>query len=104
MLFEINYGHKHPDVSDNNSREREGVDFIINSDAHFTDTVGDLRYGSEVVAELKIDPDHSQLFRWGRTYPVGQEAQGIHILIITGYLEWQVPGSKLPGGHGLLLC
>ncbi|HQD90445.1 MAG TPA: PHP domain-containing protein [Syntrophomonadaceae bacterium] len=57
VLFEINCGHKHPHVSDIIIAEREGVDFIINSDAHFTDTVGDLRYGSEVVAELKIDPD-----------------------------------------------
>jgi len=31
------------------------VDFIINSDAHFTDTVGDLRYGSDIVAQLDID-------------------------------------------------
>ena len=55
VLFEINCAHEHPDVSDIMIAERSGVDFIINSDAHFTDTVGDLRYGNEVVAELDID-------------------------------------------------
>lgn len=57
VLFEINCGHEHPDVSDIIIAEREGVTFIVDSDAHFTGTVGDLRYGSEVIAALEIDTE-----------------------------------------------
>ncbi|KUG03846.1 histidinol phosphatase [hydrocarbon metagenome] len=55
VLFEINCGHKHPQISDIIEAERVGVDFIINSDSHFTATVGNLDYGSWVVDRLGID-------------------------------------------------
>lgn len=57
VLFEINCGHEHPDVSDIIIAEREGVSFIVNSDAHFTETVGRLRYGSEIIDLLEIEPE-----------------------------------------------
>ncbi len=57
VLFEINCGHKHPPISDIIEVNRVGVDFIINSDAHFPATVGDLDYGSWVADKLGIDDE-----------------------------------------------
>lgn len=56
VLFEINCGHEHPDISDIMKVERIGVDFIIDSDAHFPETVGDLSYGEYIINRLDIDP------------------------------------------------
>lgn len=55
VLFEINCGHEHPDLSDIIKAERIGVDFIINSDAHFSKTVGELSYGEYIVNRLGIE-------------------------------------------------
>ncbi len=55
VLFEINCGHKYPSISDIIEAKRIGVDFIINSDSHFSATVGRLDYGSWVVDKLGID-------------------------------------------------
>lgn len=55
VLFEINCGHEHPRVSAIIIAERVGVDFIISSDAHFTDTVGNFDYGEEIITRLGID-------------------------------------------------
>lgn len=55
VLFEINCGHEHPKVSDIMKAQRLGASFIINSDAHFQSTVGDLQYGSSMVQKLAID-------------------------------------------------
>lgn len=57
VLFEINCGHEHPDISAIMKADRLGVHFIINSDAHFQDTVGKLDYGIEMVEKLKIAPE-----------------------------------------------
>lgn len=57
VLFEINCGHEHPDVSDIIKAERLGVDFIINSDAHFAEMVGNFDYGEQVIARLGIAPE-----------------------------------------------
>lgn len=54
VLFEINCGHEHPKISDIMIAERTGVNFIINSDAHFPDTVGGLDYGLWLVNKLGI--------------------------------------------------
>ncbi len=56
VLFEINCGHEHPDISDIIKAERIGVNFIIDSDAHFPATVGDLSYGEYIINRLGIDP------------------------------------------------
>lgn len=56
VLFEINCGHEHPGISDIMMVERTGVDFIIDSDAHFTKTVGQLSYGESIIKKLGIDP------------------------------------------------
>lgn len=54
VFFEINCGHEHPGISDIMEAEQVGVDFIINSDAHFRETVGELNYGESVVWRLGI--------------------------------------------------
>lgn len=56
VLFEINCGHEHPDISDIIKVERIGVDFIIDSDAHFPETVGELSYGEYIINRLGLDP------------------------------------------------
>lgn len=68
VLFEINCAHEYPDISAIIKAEREGVDFIINSDAHFPDTVGNLNYGSELVKKLDIAPEQVMNRREGGGY------------------------------------
>ncbi len=57
VLFEINCGHNHPPISDIIEAEHTGVRFIINSDAHFPETVGELSYGGSLVEALGLDPE-----------------------------------------------
>ncbi|WP_054693947.1 PHP domain-containing protein [Syntrophomonas palmitatica] len=57
VLFEINCGHEHPSLSDIMKAERSGVDFIVNSDAHFQETVGSLDYGDKTLGRLDLDED-----------------------------------------------
>ncbi|MGI5911561.1 MAG: PHP domain-containing protein [Syntrophomonadaceae bacterium] len=57
VLFEINCAHEYPDISAIMKAEHIGADFIINSDSHFEDTVGNLDYGIKMVEKLNIDPE-----------------------------------------------
>lgn len=57
VLFEINCAHEHPDISAIIEADRMGVDFIINSDAHYQETVGNLDYGIKLVEKLGIAPE-----------------------------------------------
>lgn len=73
VLFEINCGHSHPAVSDIIEAKRTGVSFIVNSDAHFMETVGDLTYASRVIESLGLDPERivnnalrGGIARWGK--------------------------------------
>jgi len=73
VLFEINCGHEFPDLSAIMEAERAGANFIINSDAHFFDSVGQFAYGEYVVARLGIDRDRVVNYRdrggydrWGK--------------------------------------
>ncbi|MGI6413236.1 MAG: PHP domain-containing protein [Syntrophomonadaceae bacterium] len=77
VLFEINCGHEYPAVSDIMEADRQGVDFIINSDAHFEDSVGKLDYGKHVIEKLEIDPDRvvnlgpgEGFKRWGKKWNI----------------------------------
>ena len=54
VLFEINCGHSHPSISDIMEAEQTGVHFIINSDAHFQQTVGNQAYGRSIIDQLDI--------------------------------------------------
>ncbi|MEN6389639.1 MAG: PHP domain-containing protein [Syntrophomonas sp.] len=73
VLFEINCGHEHPGFSDIMEANRIGVNFIVNSDAHFPDTVGELAYGKRAIEMLGIDPERvvnldgrGGLNKWGK--------------------------------------
>lgn len=57
VLFEINCGHDYPPISDIMKAEAMGVQFIINSDAHFQETVGKLDYGLDMIKRIGIDKD-----------------------------------------------
>lgn len=76
VLFEINCGHDHPGISAIMEADKVGADFIVNSDSHFQDTVGDLNYGSQIVDKLKIEPERV----------VNQQFGG-------GYAEWSKKGK-----------
>ena len=52
--WEINSGHKHPGYSAVLEAASSGVDFIVNSDAHFPKTVGKLEYGSALLEKAKV--------------------------------------------------
>lgn len=55
--LEINCGHKSPNLDDIMKVAKTGVDFIVNSDSHFKETVGDLKYGKEIIDKLNISPE-----------------------------------------------
>lgn len=65
VLFEINCGHRHPPPEDVEIAFKAGVQFIINSDAHFYDTVGELDYGSYLMQKLGIPAERIANFRFG---------------------------------------
>jgi putative hydrolase len=53
-MWEINAGHKYPNYQQVLEAARCGVDFIVNSDAHFPESVGYLDYGAWVVEKCQI--------------------------------------------------
>jgi putative hydrolase len=63
--LEINTGHKFPKVSDVLSIADSGVNFIVNSDAHFPETVGEFDYGSYVL--LKAGITEERVMNAGKT-------------------------------------
>lgn len=65
VLFEINCGHRHPPPEDVEIAFKAGVKFIINSDAHYYDTVGELDYGSYLMQKLGIPAERIANFRFG---------------------------------------
>lgn len=56
VLFEINCGHEHPQLSDIMVVDKLGTDFIVDSDAHFPDSVAQLDYGEKIINRLGIEP------------------------------------------------
>lgn len=52
--WEINTGHKHPSYQEVREAARCGVDFVVNSDAHFPETVGCLDYGAWVLMKAGV--------------------------------------------------
>lgn len=55
--WEINTGHEFPHWSQIAEAARFGSDFIVNSDAHFPETVGRLEYGSRVLEKAGVSPE-----------------------------------------------
>ncbi|MDD2619122.1 MAG: PHP domain-containing protein [Syntrophomonadaceae bacterium] len=68
VLFEINCGHEQPEISDIMKADKQGTQFIINSDAHFPDSVGNLDYGSRVLEKLEIEPERVANLQAGGGY------------------------------------
>lgn len=56
-LWEINAGHKFPSYEKVREVAGYGVDFIVNSDAHFPESVGCLEYGSWVLEKVGVPPE-----------------------------------------------
>ncbi|SMB85495.1 putative hydrolase [Desulfonispora thiosulfatigenes DSM 11270] len=52
--FEINTGHTFPCLEDVLEVAKTGVEFIVNSDAHFPKTVGEFGYGAEILKKANI--------------------------------------------------
>ncbi|MGI6145067.1 MAG: PHP domain-containing protein [Clostridia bacterium] len=57
--WEINTGHKFPGLQEVSTVARQGVNFIVNSDAHFAESVGALEYGSWVLEKAGVP--HEQI-------------------------------------------
>lgn len=56
-LWEINTGHKQPSYHEVLEAARYGVNFVVNSDAHFPESVGSLDYGSWVLEKAGVPWD-----------------------------------------------
>ncbi|HEX3015436.1 MAG TPA: PHP domain-containing protein [Desulfobacteria bacterium] len=57
VMFEINCGHHFPSLDAVLAAAQEGVQFIVDSDAHFIESVGKLTYGSGVLEQAGIPPE-----------------------------------------------
>ncbi len=55
ILYEINCGHLYQTSEDLSIAAKENPDFVINSDAHFTESVGNLEPGFELAMQAQID-------------------------------------------------
>lgn len=55
--FEINTGHNYISPGEVRSALEQGCRIIVNSDAHFPETVGELQTGWEVLIAAKADPE-----------------------------------------------
>lgn len=53
--WEINTGHRFPSYAEVLKAAKTGVDFVVNSDAHFPETVGSLEYGSWVLEKAGVE-------------------------------------------------
>jgi len=54
VFYEINCGHSFPALEDVLEAHAQGVDFIVDSDAHFTRSVGRLEYGSNLLERALV--------------------------------------------------
>lgn len=61
--FEINAGHQFPSLGAVLTAADEGVDFIVNSDAHYPASVGELDYGRAVIAQARLPVERVINFR-----------------------------------------
>ncbi|MBS4025055.1 MAG: PHP domain-containing protein [Clostridia bacterium] len=56
-LYEINTGHRFQQVEDIRQAVKGGVEFIVNSDSHYTATVGELDWGGELLEKAGVEVD-----------------------------------------------
>lgn len=57
VAFEINTGHRYDKSDLIKEAAARGVTFVVNSDAHFPRTVGELSAGAALLEQLNIPPD-----------------------------------------------
>lgn len=55
--YEINVGHNYQNPADIVQVARHGVKFVVDSDAHFTETVGKLDKGLALLTQAKVPPE-----------------------------------------------
>ena len=53
-LFEINTGHKFQQVEEIIQVAKTGVNFVVNSDSHYVETVGELAWGGELLTRAGV--------------------------------------------------
>lgn len=54
VLFEINTGHHFQQIEDITQVVKEGVNLVVNSDAHSVDTLGELSWAGELLTKAKV--------------------------------------------------
>ena len=57
--YEINTGHNYQTIEDVLTAAKEGVNFVVNSDAHFPTSIGCLETGIELLQRSGIGPEQS---------------------------------------------
>ncbi len=57
VYFEINSGHNYQTIEDVKTADMQGIKFIVNSDSHFKDTVGDLDLGLNILEQAGISSE-----------------------------------------------
>lgn len=55
--YEINVGHDYQEVVEIAEVARQGVKFVVNSDAHFPESVGKLEKGLNLLEQAKVPPE-----------------------------------------------
>ncbi|MGF7186039.1 putative hydrolase [Desulfitispora alkaliphila] len=55
--FEINCGHSYQQVEEIKKVAAQGVNFVVNSDAHTVDTLGELDFGGALLTQAGIEPE-----------------------------------------------
>lgn len=55
--YEINTGHSYQQASDIYEVAKEGVNFVVNSDSHYAETLGELDYGAELLEKAGVDSE-----------------------------------------------
>lgn len=53
-VYEINCGHGYQTAAEIKKVARQGVKFVLNSDAHFTSSVGELQMGVEILKQAQV--------------------------------------------------
>lgn len=61
--WEINTGHKYPPLHEVKEAYSYGVDFIVNSDAHYPESVGCLDYGSWILEKLEVPEERIRNYK-----------------------------------------
>ncbi|MDW7675088.1 MAG: PHP domain-containing protein [Bacillota bacterium] len=64
-LYEINTGHRYQEAQQIKELAGRGVNFIVNSDSHYTETVGELDWGGELLEKANVPMEQIYNIRIG---------------------------------------